>query len=517
MKEKLKELKEEIMYYISADLENEYIEFKAKFKFETKEEKAEFIRDITSLTNVITLNPPLYSYLIIGAKNSSLLIEKGELNIEESDIRNMLEAYVFPEIQFEFYKFLIEDVNKEIGVFRIKHINEIHLINKDFKDNTKLLISIGSGWTRKGSRKEVLTPKMIKDYNMLVSKSTYKNNQLSELKVTFYNENSFVEDIQGYSLDYTNIKLIKDKIVLLSIIKKEIDEIIIPKEELEEILNTKELSDSLNFKINIPIGFEFKGDKVVFPETNLITELSKNLLNVELNEDFFNLGKLRRSVFSIMGFQGELMGEECEKQKYDKLKEYWDEISQLNGIQNTFNFIKDCYCVPLVLRNIGQKYDEDIRILIKFPQHVTIVVPSMFPELEYFTYQYFNEDLTLLEYLLTIHEDHQVKNIVIPNISNAQIPDTMNLLGFNVPTKDELEEEYYDNLHDIFNFKTYKEGQNQLLEYSFDYLKHNENVAFNSIILVQAEKSFQIEYKITSKHNPEVIIKEIMYRINTNT
>jgi len=66
MDDVLNALRKEILFYIDNDVENEQIEFKAQFKFVTKQDQAEFIRDIISLANCLTLNPPKYSYLIFG-------------------------------------------------------------------------------------------------------------------------------------------------------------------------------------------------------------------------------------------------------------------------------------------------------------------------------------------------------------------------------------------------------------------------------------------------------------------
>ncbi len=89
------------------------------------------------------------------------------------------------------------------------------------------------------------------------------------------------------------------------------------------------------------------------------------------------------------------------------------------------------------------------------------------------------------------------------------MPEEIQTFGF-LP----YEEEYFDELDNIFDYDIYEVNDKILLKVHFDYIKQHSIIAFPTPIFLQnLSENIFILYKITSKHCPDVVNSEIELRV----
>lgn len=107
--------------------------------------------------------------------------------------------------------------------------------------------------------------------------------------------------------------------------------------------------------------FNGSGQPVVWKESDLDKATIKHWLGIDVSDDFFDLGDLKR-VFSIP--EPALKGTDDEVRKYEKLQRLSYMLLQL---QVRTNYLKTyggmCY-IPLAIQNISSVQDENIRIVV---------------------------------------------------------------------------------------------------------------------------------------------------------
>lgn len=67
---------------------------------------------------------------------------------------------------------------------------------------------------------------------------------------------------------------------------------------------------------------------------------------------------------------------------------------------------------------------------------------------------------------------------------------------------------YLSILDDLFCYQFFERDDNDILMFHVNYLKHNTNMAFPTILLF-SDIPEKLAYEITSKYNPEVVKGEI--------
>lgn len=68
----------------------------------------------------------------------------------------------------------------------------------------------------------------------------------------------------------------------------------------------------------------------------------------------------------------------------------------------------------------------------------------------------------------------------------------------------DIDEEFLNEVNNIFCYEFYQSGQHTFLKLHFDYIKQHTSVAFPSVLILKSSIK-NIEYDITSKYNPNVI------------
>jgi len=335
------------------------------------------------------------------------------------------------------------------------------------------------------------------------------------LVVSYYYEGVFQDTFEGKKIDYlNNTEYIYEKKKQLINLFNEINSIQLPyKTKVEEVkkdsLSALGLSLSWSNFCDCEYSEELKKE---------IKEKSKKYLNITLEDTFFNLGNLKKEKYYLTGpllnSKPRLQGEQKEIDKYEKLQNFRFNLDELIGIMEMFEYIGEFYIIPLALRNVGECYDEKIRVRLELPKDINLLTPNEFKLPEIDVLDDFIGNDSILNYILKHRSDSNVQEypdsyIPIPKIS---IPYLSNKDYYN-----EIQNEYneYERfLEELFDFKVFDDNKDfKILEYEFSEIKPKENIAFPSYILVEYNKSFNIRFKITSKNLSDIQVGELKYII----
>ncbi len=237
-------------------------------------------------------------------------------------------------------------------------------------------------------------------------------------------------------------------------------------------------------------------------EREIIQSVAKTL-GIEIDNGFFNLGNLSQSTIpsGIWG-GGTLTGTKQEKAKYQKIREIIETVSLFLDwipIEKAFSGKK---CILLALQNCGTAIDEDVEIALRIP-HECLITLSEFPEFSNDEKGYLLNDCNMKEMFgigsTSEYSDYSVS--IINRQAFPQFHSSSNALPGYTP---EYDDDYTNELRDIFCYDVYKDGNCYIVKLKFEYIKHNTIVAFPTVIFIQ-EAFSSIDYTITSKNIPDVV------------
>lgn len=248
-------------------------------------------------------------------------------------------------------------------------------------------------------------------------------------------------------------------------------------------------------------GFSFSLYTPVKIEGNirdLITKTSK-AAEVNLSDDFFDLGGLSRNSIPIGLMGSALEGTEQEKEKYKRIHELYRIILSYISWYPVEDAFKDMKCLMFALKNDGTDVDRDVEITLKLPKD-TILKTKDFPCFNNETKGYLLNDCDMREMFgipATQHYLDYDDSMLHPRISpivSARFP------GYTPDFNDDFAEE----LRTVFYYSLFEDGLNDILRVKVDYIKHNTAVAFPSVIFIKAQVA-EISYSISSQCNPKTI------------
>jgi hypothetical protein len=340
------------------------------------------------------------------------------------------------------------------------------------------------------------------------------NKRKVDLEVQYYIDNEFCNEVIRRKINYSNWKYVSAKKEEMLELYKQISEIKLGCKREEQVSNNTQSNGLLK---NLSI-FQLTHEHCEYSDKdkNEISEKTFLLLGITIERDFFNVGNLikeRSMVISpLLTSSPNYQGTEIEIDKYKKLNSYWSKLDKLEGIIDMLNFLSHYNIIPLVLRNVGQSYDEKIKVLIKLPREVKLLCPSEFKQPQVDVVKNFTGDNSILNAILKQKADSKVAE---SETSFLPTPQYRNPITMKVQDDiDILYSNYQRYLGSLFNFVIHKDNPDyMILEYEFKELKPKENIAFPSYLLVQADSDFKIKYKITSKNLSDVQTGELQYII----
>ena len=235
-------------------------------------------------------------------------------------------------------------------------------------------------------------------------------------------------------------------------------------------------------------------------EREFITAVAEQL-EIELPDDFFDLGDLNKDPLSSNIFSGpKLNGSSEEIKKYRQIKKLHETISKALEWAPVEKAFSDMHCLRLVVQNCGRAIDEDVEISFEIPRK-SLLTLNEFPQFENDEMGYLLNDCEMsvlfgidgtAEYIEYSESERSV--------THHYTQHSYGLPGY-VPN---YSDDFIEELNDIFCYSVYPSEGNYIVKLKVDYIKHNTSVAFPSILLVKDE-IIEIPYKITSKNNPNVI------------
>lgn len=223
-------------------------------------------------------------------------------------------------------------------------------------------------------------------------------------------------------------------------------------------------------------------------------------LCITLSRDFFFVGSLAKPFGTTNNFFGkeEYIGTNDERKKYDLINKLYLKINEGGDWAPFEDGFSDIMCVRLVLKNEGDKPDEDIDVSLRIPKRAYRTVQEL-PELNTETMKYLVEDCNLYD-LLRIPSTAEYNNY--DTSVRTMIKDYNPSVNF---WKDvDYKEKFIEELRNVFGFEVYEDGEDYVIKLKFEYLKHNTTVAFPAALILK-EKLSIITYEITTKTSAEII------------
>ena len=244
-------------------------------------------------------------------------------------------------------------------------------------------------------------------------------------------------------------------------------------------------------------------------QTHIIN--TANDLGLELSNDFFNLGDLRRNPMKSMAvFTGgsDLEGSQEARSKYsliNKLDNELNNISKWLPIKVSFSSL---YCIKLALINIGNTPDEDIVITLEADDG-NIILPTdllkfdrvMLDDLldDFNIYDFFGIQASKSWFEYSDSRDYSKR----PNRKlSPYIPLRNNELRPIEVIKEEFE--------NVFDYQFIKEDDKIYVSLKCDRIMHNTAIAFPTVLFV-SEDIKELKYTIRSR-NMEYYYTEIITR-----
>lgn len=235
------------------------------------------------------------------------------------------------------------------------------------------------------------------------------------------------------------------------------------------------------------------------PVKTKILQFSKDN-NIDLSDDFFDLGEAKRNLIAPIPGKNEpkIRGSEQEKQKYDKicyLANSIDDHTMWTNIENNFSNLS---VIKLVLENSGNSFDEDVDIDVIFPLSELILhenLPQLNPsDLNYF-YKNYSWELLFAINQTEKYTDYKT-SLKNGNRSNSPISEMF------------LESDYVRELDETFCYAIFKKNNNVIIRLHINYIKQHTAIAFPTPLFIK-DNCRKIHYKITSKHNHDIVEGEL--------
>lgn len=238
---------------------------------------------------------------------------------------------------------------------------------------------------------------------------------------------------------------------------------------------------------------------------NVIKECAE-ALGIELAEGFFCVGNLVKDVLSGAAIVGrpQFEGTPDEKRKYNLIQSlYHNIIEACDWIDVEAGFDK-IMCVKLALCNTGTMADDEIDVTIRIPKRYVMTLDEL-PRLKNGAMQYLTREYNLCELMgISSTAEYTDYDSAMMKQPQAFKPRRVPVL----PGFEDYEEDYENELRDVFCFDLFSDGDDYVIKLRFDHLKHHNTAAFPAALLMK-DKPEVLSYTITSKNSAEVVKGEI--------
>ena len=227
-------------------------------------------------------------------------------------------------------------------------------------------------------------------------------------------------------------------------------------------------------------------------------------LNIEITDDFFELGDLHSGLIPYIGRFGgisyNLEGSPESRKKLELLETLYEEINEDTKKIPFVEAFSDCYYLKLALENSGTDYDEDVRVTVRFPKNTIIKSTDVLRFDDAAVRYYLEEEYSILsidrgEDYLCFDEAYNWNPNINLGLAFDSVPDIT-----------------IDDLEHIMRFYFVSNDHYDSIEIQFDNINQYTTIAFPAIVLLRDKDIDKLKYSIRSRKSPVVLEGEINIR-----
>jgi len=136
--------------------ESARVECKRELLISKPAQKAEFIRDVISLSNSEGEWPRLPAHLIIGLK-ARRLTSTASLAIDGATLGQIIDSYVAPQVSYQHYAISLKR-GIRTDVLELRPVEgALYLVRQELREDARAVLVPGQSWGRRADRKVVLS------------------------------------------------------------------------------------------------------------------------------------------------------------------------------------------------------------------------------------------------------------------------------------------------------------------------------------------------------------------------
>ncbi|MBN2878389.1 MAG: hypothetical protein JXN65_02055 [Clostridia bacterium] len=246
--------------------------------------------------------------------------------------------------------------------------------------------------------------------------------------------------------------------------------------------------------------------------------------DIEIDESFFYLGCLERRKSS--NFDGKfylekvnsitVYGNEEEKKKYNLIVELSKKIREFLAYEKYFISLDRLFYIELMLCNLGERYDEDIDIVIRINRGsicnaTEVPVPDQTIVDENNRYHFSLGFLKLADKIFAENYDSSKENQQDNDLAE-DVLESVRRVFYN-----DYKKYIQKDIQKLFSFyKWYKDEHDDILKLKIHYLKHGMNMLFPTKLYFKEIPKY-IKYEIKSKYQVSPTIGELVINSNVNS
>lgn len=250
-------------------------------------------------------------------------------------------------------------------------------------------------------------------------------------------------------------------------------------------------SDVFAYALGTPV-------KIGEEDRDLLMDLAKQF-NLEIPDDFFDLGALTRHQFASVAYGEEgLQGPDEAKKKYGAICGILDTFDEMRRATPFLRSFEGVACLALALENRGAGFDEGVRVQITLPK-ASVLSPSDILQFEDDALDYMAYDCDFdAVFGISRGSSFLAYDSSCRKGFPAKMP-PMRQFGFSDGAPD-----FGSIIPSLFDFDMVERKDDWQIEAEFDEITQHTAVAFPELILLKGYVP-EVKYSIRSKHTPNVV------------
>lgn len=280
-----------------------------------------------------------------------------------------------------------------------------------------------------------------------------------------------------------------------------------PKEQdvvIPEDLTISEITKDPIYSKTFEKAISFTNSVVATIDQENIEKQIKKYCDVNIPNDFFDIGDLRIGTTFAQIIGSSLIGSNEEKHKYELIEKLEAVFTELDIRYFYKEIFKDVLIIPLAIRNVSKKNDERLEIVLSVENGKGIRPTKSFFDNAYRGLEGTVHDLELVKELLHLPERPNIKfdSSLLSMADNSEVPHFISpVLDFWSKEPESTEEDYEEDLKEYV--QDFDEETENVYTFSIGALRPGETLWLDRVILVKPEemkKRIMINYSIKSEN-----------------